>query len=621
MPVDRPLGAFLLRFLATPWPGPMILVDAERLAARRPDRALFENLSVTVRSGDRLGLVGRNGTGKSTLLRVLAGELRPDSGDVRRGRGARVSFLPQRPSLRSASVLGAVGDGWEAEAILEQLGMGSLLDRPTSTLSGGQAKRVALARALVEECDLLVLDEPTNHLDLEAIAWLEQRLAAFQGGLVMVTHDRYVLDRVTTRILELERGQGHVHEGGYQSYLEARAERAEREASAEAVRRNLARDELAWLRRGAKARSRKPKARIESATALVEGRQRAPERSEPLNLNVGGPPRLGGKVVELSGVGHRFGGDRWLFENLELSLEPRGRLGVVGPNGTGKSTLLEIVAGRLLPLRGTVEIGTTVRIGYYDQGGRHLDPAKRVREVVAGKAAQPGWQQQRLMESFWFDDEAQWAPVGTLSGGELRRLQLLLVLTELPNLLLLDEPTNDLDLDTLRALEEFLDTWEGSLVVVSHDRALLERTVDDALVLDGTGEAELSPGGYAGYERHLASPAQPARRGSRPAAGASDGSDPGGSGAGGGAGGSGYSAKRAGGRSRSRSPSTLKRLVADAEREMEVATSEITTLERRVEQVASDHVALAEVTVALAGAHERLDRAERRWLELSEELG
>src|SRR3954469_16126975 len=243
----------------------MILVDLQRVAARRPDRPLFEELSLTVSSGDRLGVVGRNGSGKSTLLRVLSGESNPEEGAVRRGRGVRIGFLDQRPELPAGTVRAAVGSHWEAAAILERLGMGALADADVATLSGGQAKRVALARVLVEEVDLLVLDEPTNHLDVDAIAWLENRLADFRGGLVLVTHDRHVLDRVTTRILELDRGRGYAYEGGYDAYLEARAERRERSAVAEDKRRTLARQELVWLRRGAPARTRKPKARIEAA--------------------------------------------------------------------------------------------------------------------------------------------------------------------------------------------------------------------------------------------------------------------------------------------------------------------------------------------------------------------
>ncbi|HVL27703.1 MAG TPA: ABC-F family ATP-binding cassette domain-containing protein, partial [Acidimicrobiales bacterium] len=482
----------------------MILVDAAGLAVRRPDRPLFEDLSVTVQSGDRLGVVGRNGSGKSTLLRVLAGDLEPEDGVVRRGRGVRTGFLGQRPALPAGTVRAAVGESWEAAAILDRLGMGGALgDAPVATLSGGQSKRVALARVLVEEVDLLVLDEPTNHLDLDAIRWLEDRLAGWGGGLVLVTHDRHVLDRVTTRVLELDRGRGYLHTGGYQAYLAARSQRAEREATAEAVRRNLARAELAWLRRGAPARTRKPKARIAAATAVVEGRGPAADRPAPLDLAAAGTatPRLGDKVVLLHGVGHRFGDAGWLFRDLDLDLEPGGRLGVVGPNGAGKSTVLDILAGRLVPAEGRVETGPTVRLGYYDQTGRELDGAVRVRDAVTGSRTDPPTiDQLRLMERFWFDEDAQWAPVETLSGGEQRRLQLLLVLAQLPNVLLLDEPTNDLDLDTLRALEDYLEAWPGSLVVVSHDRAHLERTVEDVLVLDGGGAAALTPGGFAAYD-------------------------------------------------------------------------------------------------------------------------
>src|SRR5581483_4541308 len=491
--------------LAAPVGAAMILVDLERVGVRRPDRPLFESLSLTVSTGDRLGVVGVNGTGKSTLLRVLAGVAEPESGTVRRGRGVRVGFLGQQPTLPAGTVRGAVGPGWEAAEILERLGMGELGEADVATLSGGQAKRVALARVLVTEVDLLILDEPTNHLDIDAVAWLEARLARFRGGLVLVTHDRHVLDRVTTRMLELDRGRAFVHDGGYASYLAARAERVERQAGAEAVRRNLARAELAWLRRGAPARTRKPKARIAAATAIVEGTPASPAGGTgPIALGPGGPtgwtggggaggkptptPRLGDKVVTGHGLGHRFGdGAPWLFRRLDVDLEPGGRLAIVGPNGSGKTTLLDILAGRLAPTEGRVETAGTVVLSYYDQTGRDLDPARRVREIVAGTAAQPGWEQVRLMERFRFDDDLQWATVGTLSGGERRRLQLLLALTAFPNVLLLDEPTNDLDLDTLRALEDFLEAWPGSLVVVSHDRALLERTAEEAIILDGQG--------------------------------------------------------------------------------------------------------------------------------------
>ncbi len=248
-----------------------LLVDLQQVAVRRVDRALFEGLSMTVSDGDRIGVVGINGTGKSTLLRIIAGADLPDAGQVLRGRGSRVGFLAQTPELPPGTVRAAVGEGWEAEAALDRLGMGSAVDEDVRSLSGGQAKRVALARVLARPAELLVLDEPTNHLDLGAVAWLEQRLLAFRGGLVLVTHDRHLLDRITTRMLELDRGQAYMHEGGYGSYLEAKAEREEHAAAAESTRRNLARRELAWLRRGAKARSRKPQARIDAAKRLIEG--------------------------------------------------------------------------------------------------------------------------------------------------------------------------------------------------------------------------------------------------------------------------------------------------------------------------------------------------------------
>ena len=591
----------------------MILVDVERAAVRRPDRPLFEDLSVTVATGDRLGVVGRNGSGKSTLLRVLAAVAEPEEGVVRRGRGVRIGYLDQEPVLPAGTVTAAVGRHWEAAAILDRLGMSDLADVDVATLSGGQTKRVALARVLVEEVDLLVLDEPTNHLDVEAIAWLENRLAGFRGGLVLVTHDRHVLDRVTTRILELEGGRGYVHDGGYASYLAARSERAEREAGAEAVRRNLAKAELAWLRRGAPARTRKPKARIAAATAVVEG---APARARAAAPDLAGAaaarsrgvttPRLGDRVITLDGVGHRFEPGPWLFRGLDLDLEPGGRLGVLGPNGSGKSTLLEILSGRMAPTEGTVRTARTVRVGYYRQAGVELDPAQRVREAVAAPAKEPSWEQARLMEQFLFDADIQRATVATLSGGERRRLQLLLVLTAMPNVLLLDEPTNDLDLDTLRALEDHLEHWPGSLVVVSHDRALLERTVEDVLVLDGRGRGTAALNGYAGYA--AASPAE-ARRATaptpakaRPAPGppqAAPASTP----------------------SKPRSPSTVRRLLGQAEREMAEAEARRDSLAAELAAGdAADHVALSATAQALAEAETALGAAEERWLALSEEL-
>jgi ATP-binding cassette subfamily F protein uup len=476
----------------------VILIDAERVSMTRPGRPLLDDVSVTVSSGDRLGIVGINGTGKSTLLRILAGTLEPESGTVRRGRDTRVAVLDQHPHLGVGTVREAVGEGWEAESVLDRLGMGPLLDTPVAELSGGQAKRTALARTLLAECDLLLLDEPTNHLDIDAIAWLEERLASFRGAIVIITHDRHVLDRVTNRVLELERGASYLHDGGYQGYLEGKAEREEHAAKAESVRKNLARRELAWLRRGAPARTSKAKARIRTATEITSVQQEKTARDDDLDLHVD-VPRLGDQVIDLEGVGHAYAGDAPLFERLDLSLHRRERLGLVGVNGSGKSTLLDIMAKRIEPTSGHVVWGSTVQLGYYDQLGRELDPGQRVREAMTPGGGEPDWRVGRLLDRFWFDSDSQWAPIELLSGGERRRLQLLLVLAERPNVLLLDEPTNDLDLDTLRTLEDFLDGWPGALVVVSHDRAFLERTVDDVVVIEG-GKAGRLPGGYEAWE-------------------------------------------------------------------------------------------------------------------------
>jgi len=585
----------------------VILADCARISASRPGRPLFTELSVTVATGDRLGIVGLNGTGKTTLLRVLAGLADPESGTVRRGRGVRVAMLDQEAALPEGTALAAVGDSWEAAAVLDRLGMGEHADRDVALLSGGQRKRVALARTLVAECDLLVLDEPTNHLDIDGIAWLEERLAGFTGGLVIVTHDRHLLDRVTTRILELDRGTGYVHEGGYAAYLEGRVAREERAASDEGVRRNLARRELAWLRRGAPARTRKPKARIEVATAVVEGRAPAAARAGDLDLHFG-TPRLGDKVIELHGVGHRHDDGPWLFRDVELLLDPRERLGIVGVNGTGKSTLLDLLARRFPPAEGRVVVGPTVRLGYHDQMIRELDPRARVREVVAGPGRSPDWTDARLLERFWFDADAQWAPVELLSGGERRRLQLLTVLAAKPNVLLLDEPTNDLDVDTLRALEDFLDEWPGALVVVSHDRAFLERTVTDVIVLDGRGRAARRPGGYAAWEAERRAarvagsstgatvpPGPSARRGRRPV------STP------------------AAARPATRSRGTVRHELKVAERALAAAQARHDRLAAEVDAAAHDHERLARLGGELAVALDELRRAEEVWLERAEE--
>jgi ATP-binding cassette subfamily F protein uup len=580
-----------------------LLVDLQQVAVRRVDRVLFEDLSLAVSDGDRIGVVGVNGTGKSTLLRIIAGVDLPDEGQVRRGRGSRVGFLDQVPELPPGTVGAAVGDGWEAEAALDRLGMGDATTMDVWELSGGQAKRVALARVLAHPAELLVLDEPTNHLDLGAVAWLEQRLLAFRGGLVLVSHDRHLLDRLTTRILELDRGRAYVHEGGYGSYLEAKAEREELAASAESTRRNLARRELAWLRRGAKARSRKPQARIDAAVRLIEGTAAPALRTTELE-RASGTPRLGDKVIECTGVGFSYDNGPMVLSDVNLVLDRRERLGIVGANGSGKSTLLDLLAGRRLPTVGRIEVGPTVVVGYYDQLGVKLDLGARVQELVAGPHRTPGsLPDVELMKRFLFTGELPFAKVGTLSGGERRRLQLLLVIAGRPNVLFLDEPTNDLDLDTLRILEDFLEEWPGALVVVSHDRTFLERTTDRLVAVGAEGGVSGVPGGVEGWIARLDN-GDLRRAGALPAPASTNNAK------------TTQRRARQGGGGGGSAPTN--RLLREAEKNM-------VKLQRQRDKIAEtltashDHLEMNRLGADLAAAQAALSEAEETWLNLAEE--
>ena len=592
----------------------MILIDAQGLSASRPNRPLFDDVSFTLSDGDRVGVVGLNGCGKSTLLRILSGDYRPDAGVVRNGRGARIGVLAQQPVLPKGSVRSAVGEDWRADAMLDKLGMAGLHDAQTTELSGGQQKRVALAALLVSEWDALILDEPTNHLDLDAIAYLEEWLANYRGGLILVTHDRHVLDRVTNKVLEIDRGHAYMHVpagrnagSGYAAYLAARIDREEKAVTAEQRRKNLARTELAWLRRGAPARTTKPKARIEAATALIARRPEAAARSGELGLSLGNQ-RLGSKGVELHGIGFSWPSTTTgepgalVLNQFDHELEPGDRLGIVGPNGAGKSTLLDLIAGRLKPTHGQIDIGSTVKIGYYDQLGRDLNVNQRVREAVAGDKGDPSVEDNQLMRQFWFDGDAQFAPISTLSGGERRRLQLLLTLIEQPNVLLLDEPTNDLDLDTLRALEDYLDEWPGIVVVVSHDRVFLDRTVIDVLALDGHGGAAVVRGGVAGWlAHHDASPTHQIAAAQRGKLIAQD-------------------APQVVAKAKpAKSPSTLKRLLAQAEKTLAQANAAEQKIAEELAQAGSDHTALARISANLANAQTKLAAAEETWIALAAE--
>ena len=604
----------------------MILIDAQGLKASRPNRPLFDDISLTLSDGDRIGVVGLNGCGKSTLLRILSGDYSPDSGVVRYGRGSRIGILAQQPVLPKGTVRNAVGEDWRGEAMLDRLGMTGLIDAQTNELSGGQQKRVALAALLVSEWDALILDEPTNHLDLDAIAYLEEWLANYRGGLILVTHDRHVLDRVTTKVLEIDRGHAYLHMpanrnagSGYAAYLAARIEREEQAATAEQKRKNLARTELAWLRRGAPARTTKPKARIAAATELVNRRPEAAARAGEIGLSLGNQ-RLGSKGVELHGVGFSWPGAKpgtaaktdsgadasaLVLNPFDHMLEPGDRLGIVGPNGAGKSTLLDLISGRLKPTHGHLDIGSTVKIGYYDQLGRELNVNQRVREAVAGDKGQPSIEDNQLMRQFWFDGDTQYAPISTLSGGERRRLQLLLTLIEQPNVLLLDEPTNDLDLDTLRALEDYLDEWPGIVVVVSHDRIFLDRTVIDVLALDGVGGAAVVRGGVAGWlkQRNSAPTEQMtgAQRGkliSTPTVAAAE------------------LAQKPKTSKSSKSPSTLRRMVAQSETALAKATAELEKVTLQMRSAGNDHLKLAKISEDLANAQAKVHAAEETWLTL-----
>jgi ATP-binding cassette subfamily F protein uup len=586
----------------------MICVDAERITVAVADKELFRDLSVTIARGDRVAVLGVNGAGKTTLLHVLAGARPPDGGVVRFGRGLRTAVLEQEPQLPPGTVREFLGGSWEVAAVATSLGVQPLLDRRTDELSGGQAKRVALAHVLVGEHDVIVLDEPTNHLDLEAIEWLESRLAATPAAVVLVSHDRHVLDRVTGtrgrgttgtgKVVELDSGRGFVHvaapgASAYAVALDARAARLEQEASQEATRRILARHELAWLRRGAPARSTKPKARLRHAAEIVAG-GRGPSSLRDTDLRFGsGATRLGNQVVTLDGAGRSFG-EHVVLRDVDLVVEPGGRLGVVGPNGSGKSTLLRLVAGELEPDVGTMRRGSTVVTGFADQHAASLDPQAIVRELVAGPLRRPDHEDRALLERFWFDTTAQYAPVRMLSGGERRRLQLVMVLATKPNLLVLDEPTNDLDLDTLRALEEFLDGWPGALVVASHDRAFLDRTVDHVLAIGSDARVERVPGGVAGWlATRSAGPARAASAATpRPSA-----------------------TERP--RDRTPSASTVGRRLRETEQAMAKAER---ARDRLLDELgaATEHAELARLGVELAAAQVALDELEERWLELAD---
>ncbi|MFI7677635.1 ABC-F family ATP-binding cassette domain-containing protein [Actinophytocola sp. NPDC049390] len=490
------------------------LVNLEAVAKSYGVRPLLDGVSLGVGAGDRIGVVGLNGGGKTTLLEVLAGVEPPDSGRVSRGRSLRQAVVTQRTELPVGStVRNAVLDPlgitaeheWAADprarSILGGLGITAFgLDSPVADMSGGERRRVALAAALVQELDLLILDEPTNHLDVEGVRWLADHLLARGTALVVVTHDRWFLDTVCTRTWEVVGGRVEQYEGGYADWVFARAERARLAATLEEKRRNLARKELAWLRRGPPARTSKPRYRIEAAEALISD---VPPPRDSVELLAFAKRRLGRTVLELEDVTLRAG-DKTLVEDQTWRIGPGDRIGLVGVNGSGKTTLLRLLAGETEPETGKRILGQTVRLAYLSQELHDLPGTLRVLEAVEEVARRVTLGKQemsasQLAERFGFPAARQWTPVSDLSGGERRRLQIARLLMAEPNVLLLDEPTNDLDIDTLQQLEDLLDSWPGTLVVVSHDRYLVERVCDTVVALLGDGRITDLPGGIDEY--------------------------------------------------------------------------------------------------------------------------
>ncbi len=487
------------------------LVNLEAVGKAFGTVVLLDGVSLGVAAGERVGVVGRNGSGKSTLLAILAGAEPPDSGRVSVTGGTTLGVLAQadvldpRRTVRETVVGTGPEHEWAGDARVRDVVGGLLgdvaLDAPVAPLSGGERRRVALATLLVADPDLLLLDEPTNHLDVEGIDWLARHLAARKGALVVVTHDRWFLDTVCDTTWEVDGGQVAQYEGGYASYVLARAERERLDAAAEERRQNLLRKELAWLRRGPPARTSKPKFRIDAANALIAGE---PAARDPVELQRFATARLGKDVFDVEDATLPVG-DRVLLDRVTWRLGPGDRVGVVGVNGAGKSSLLRMLCGELRPVAGRVKVGKTVRAAYLSQEVAELDPRWRVLEAVEDVAQRVDLGKGReltasqLLERLGFARARQWTPVGELSGGERRRLQLMRLLMAEPNVLLLDEPTNDLDVDTLTRLEDLLDGWPGTLVVVSHDRWFLERVTDTVWALLGDGRIRHLPGGVEEY--------------------------------------------------------------------------------------------------------------------------
>jgi ATP-binding cassette subfamily F protein uup len=514
-----------------------MLLRGEHLSKTYGTQVLLDDVSLYLNAGDRVGVIGVNGAGKSTLLKVCAGVLEPDDGAVTLDPNVRVEYLPQTPAYEpDYTVLEQVFAGldptaralaeYEAKTILTRLGITDF-DQNMGSLSGGQRKRVAMASALVHPCDVLILDEPTNHLDWEMVEWLEEELNSFRGALLLVTHDRYFLEQVTTRTVEVDGGHLYSYDGGYTSYLDGKARRLEMEQAMERKRQATLRRELAWMLQGPCARGTKSRDRIQRYEQLKA--QQSPEDVSTLEISALSS-RLGKKTIELHDVSKKLG-DKTVLSHFDLMLLRDDRIGIVGRNGSGKSTLLNLISGRLTPDSGQIVRGETVKIGYFDQEGVYMDPRERAIDYVkeignAIETPEGTLTASKLMEKFLFPGHLQYTPIGKLSGGERRRLFLLAVLASAPNVLLLDEPTNDLDIPTLTVLEDYLQTFPGAIIAVSHDRYFLDRICRRTFAVEGDGIVTPYPGGYSAYlesarqtgkaEKKAASP-KPSKPAPRPA--------------------------------------------------------------------------------------------------------
>ncbi len=595
------------------------LVNLERVSKAYGVRPLLSDVSLGVSVGERVGVVGRNGDGKTTLLQVLTGQEPPDSGRATMSRGLAIGYLHQGDTLddthsvRDAVLGGRPDHAWAAEPrtreIVTELLAGVELDRAVIGLSGGERRRCALAELLLHEHDLVVLDEPTNHLDVEAVAWLAEHLASLSSALVVVTHDRWFLDAVCQRTWEVHDGAVDSYEGGYAAFVLAKAERQRQAAASEVRRRNLVRKELAWLRRGAPARTSKPKFRLDAASALIDDE---PPPRDRLELQRFATQRLGKDVIDVEDV-DLVRGERMLLSHATWRLGPGDRVGIVGVNGAGKSSVLSLLDGSLAPSAGRVKLGRTVALQHLTQALDDLDPQARVLETVEAvrrvtRTATGEITATALLERFGFTGDRLTARLGDLSGGERRRFQLLRLLLTEPNVLLLDEPTNDLDIETLNVLEDFLDDWPGTLVVVSHDRYFLERVTDITYGLLDDGQISMLPGGVDDYLARRVG----AKRQSELAESAQRGLDLAPSGH--------EPTRRTTARAGSSEERAARKTLARVEKRLEQVTAREAELNDEVLTHASDHERLSELSRALSEVAAERESLELEWLEAAEGL-